>query len=250
MEWSSIKMSKAEFERLQKEYTAAAMKAAEKAKLSTPTEEVSVAVPQSVPAAQIVAEAVIATANENTAEPEVVETEMTENADLSENDIETATVREESGDIEISAEAIDDTEEEISAEPESETPDNGESSDCDCDEEAETPQDTSDFQREEEICDDESSENDAPDECDTADEHTDEEILDSFASVFMSEDEANKRVEKLSADKRKNSPPPSFNAAIHNHNKSMSNSKKPCGCERCRCQSGGHMQEKGGHKPD
>lgn len=30
MEWNSIKMSKAEFERLQKEYTEAAMKAAEK----------------------------------------------------------------------------------------------------------------------------------------------------------------------------------------------------------------------------
>lgn len=250
MEWSSIKMSKAEFERLQKEYTAAAMKAAEKAKLSTPTEEVSVAVSPPVPQVKIASEAGNAPTNGNTSEPEASDIEITEAPDISENDIETATVREESGDIDISAEAIDNTEEEISAEPEPETPDNGETEDCDCDEEAETPQDTSNFQQEEEICDDESSENDAPDECDTVDEHTDEEILDSFASVFMSEDEADKRVEKLSADKRKNSPPPSFNAAIHNHNKSMSNSKKPCGCERCRCQSGGHMQEKGGHKPD
>ena len=75
-------------------------------------------------------------------------------------------------------------------------------------------------------------------------------ILDSFASVFMSEDEADKKVEKLSADRQKSCPPPSFNTAIHNHNKSMSNNKKPCGCEHCRCQSGSHMQEKGGHKPD
>lgn len=250
MEWSSIKMSKAEFERLQKEYTAAAMKAAEKAKLSTPTEEVSVAVPQSVPPVQTVAEAVIATKNENTAEPEAVETEITETPELSENDIETTTVREESGGIDISAEAIDDTEEEISAEPEPEKPDNDESSDCDCDEEAETPQDKSDFQPEKEICDEESPKADTPDNCDTEDEHTDEEILDSFASVFMSEEEADKRVEKLSADKQKNCPPPSFNNAIHNHNKSMSNSKKPCGCEHCRCQGGGHMQEKGGQKPN
>lgn len=249
MEWSSIKISKAEFERLQKEYTAAAMKAAEKAKLLTPTEEVSVAVPQSVPPVQTVIEVVNSSTEESTTQPGTEENQITENPDLSDNEIATATVRDESNDIEISAEAIDDTEEEISTEPEPETPANDETADCDCDEEAETPQDTSDFHQVEEICEADRSCN-SSDNCDTSDEHTDEEILDSFASVFMSEDEADKRVEKLTVEKQKNCPPPNFNTAIHNHNKSMNNSKKPCGCEHCRCQSGGHMQEKGGHKPD
>lgn len=248
MEWSSIKMSKAEFERLQKEYTAAAMKAAEKAKLSTPTEEVSVAVPQSIPPVQTVAEAVIATKNENTAVPEIAEIHDTEDSEMADDDIEVTVADEESGDIEISAEAIGNDTEEIPAESEPETSDNDENADCD-EEDAEMPQDTSDFHQVEEICEADRSCN-SSDNCDTSDEHTDEEILDSFASVFMSEDEADKRVEKLSADKQKNCPPPNFNTAIHNHNKSMNNSKKSCGCEHCRCQSGGHMQEKGGHKPD
>lgn len=249
MEWSSIKMSKAEFERLQKEYTAAAMKAAEKAKLSIPTEEVSVAVPQSIPPVQTVAEAVVATENENTAEPEIAEIHDTKDSEMADDDIEVTVADEESGDIEISAEAIGNDTEEIPAESEPEASENNENADCD-EEDAEMPQDTSDFQPEEENCDEKSPKADNQDEYDTADEHTDEEILDSFASVFMSEDEADKRVEKLSADKQKNCPPPSFNNAIHNHNKSMSNSKKPCGCEHCRCQGGGHMQEKGGHKPN
>ena len=196
MEWNSIKMSKAEFERLQKEYTEAAMKAAEKAKHSQPTEEVSIEAPRSVPPVHTITEAVLAPSNENADVPEPAENEITETTD------------------------------------------------------AETPQDTSDFQQEEEICNSESLKTDDPDDCGTEEEHTDEEILDSFASVFMSEDEADKKVEKLSADRQKSCPPPSFNTAIHNHNKSMSNNKKPCGCEHCRCQSGSHMQEKGGHKPD
>lgn len=241
-------MSKAEFERLQKEYTAAAMKAAEKAKLLTPTEEVSVAVPQSVPPVQTVIEVVNSSTEESTTQPGTEENQITENPDLSENEIATATVRDESNDIEITAEAIENDAEEISAEPESQILENDENADCDEDDN-EMPQDTSDFHQVEEICEADRSCN-SSDNCDTSDEHTDEEILDSFASVFMSEDEADKRVEKLTVEKQKNCPPPNFNTAIHNHNKSMNNSKKPCGCEHCRCQSGGHMQEKGGHKPD
>lgn len=236
MEWNSIKMSKAEFERLQKEYTEAAMKAAEKAKHSQPTEEVSIEAPRSVPPVHTIEEAVLAPSNESADVPEPAENEITETADLYENDID------------ISEEAAEYSAEQNSAGTEPETPDNDETADCN--EDAETPQDTSDFQQAEEICNSESTKTEASDDCDTEDEHTDEEILDSFASVFMSEDEADKRVEKLSADKQKNCPPPSFNTAIHNHNKSMSNSKKPCGCEHCRCQNGSHMQEKGGHKPD
>ena len=39
MEWSNIRMSKAEFERLQKEYAEAAIRTAEKAKLSYDADE-------------------------------------------------------------------------------------------------------------------------------------------------------------------------------------------------------------------
>ena len=248
MEWNSIKMSKAEFERLQKEYTAAAMKTAEKAKRSAISEETPVATQQPVAPVQIVSEAVNSSTEESTVEPENAENTITEYQDLSENDIETAMVHEESNDIEISAEEIENDTEEISAEPEPEASENGENADCNEDN-AELPQDTSDIQQEEENCDTDRSDG-SINECDTAEEHTDEEILNSFASLFMSEDEADKKVEKLSADKQKNCIPPNFNSAIHNHNKNMSNSKKPCGCEHCRCQSGNRMQEKGGQKPN
>ena len=41
MEWSNIRMSKAEFERLQKEYAEAAIRTAEKARLSYDADAVS-----------------------------------------------------------------------------------------------------------------------------------------------------------------------------------------------------------------
>lgn len=244
MEWNSIKMSKAEFERLQKEYTAAAMKTAEKAKRSAISEETPVATQQSAPTVKIIPETSSTIAKENLAETESVVNEIND----VEEEAEEITVSPESNNIEISAEAIENDEEEISAEPEPEASENGENADCNEDN-AELPQDTSDIQQEEENCDTDRSDG-SINECDTAEEHTDEEILNSFASVFMSEDEADKKVEKLSADKQKNCPPPNFNSAIHNHNKNMSNSKKPCGCEHCRCQNGNRMQEKGGQKPN
>ncbi len=251
MEWNSIKMSKAEFERLQKEYTAAAIKTAEKAKRSAISEEIPVATQQSAPEIRIISEtssAIAEETKENPAEPESV---VNENADVSvsdEDEAEEIAISPESNDIEISAEAIENDTEEISTENETEIPEAEENSACNEDN-AGMSQDTSDIQQEEENCDTESFDG-SINECGTAEEHTDEEILDSFASVFMSEDEADKKVEKLSADKQKNCPPPNFNSAIHNHNKNMSNSKKPCGCEHCRCQSGNRMQEKGGQKPN
>ena len=241
MEWSSIKMSKAEFERLQKAYTAAAMKAAEKAKLSAVAEEVPVTAQLGV-----IAEAANSS-SENTAMTETAENQMSESGYLSDNDIEEATAYEESSDIEISAEDIDDSTEDENAENEPETPESDESTECE--DEPEIEQNTEYQNESEENCNDDSSD-ESTGECDTADEHTDEEILDSFASVFMSEEEADKKVEKLTADKQKNCPPPSFNSAIHNHNQSVSKSSKPCGCEHCRCQNGSHMQEKGGQKPN
>lgn len=251
MEWNSIKMSKAEFERLQKEYTAAAIKTAEKAKRSAISKETPVATQQPAPTVGIIydASSTIAEATEeNAAETESVVNEI---ADVSEpvvNKAEKITISPESNDIEISAEAAENETEEISAEPEPEASENNENAEFN-EHNTETPQDTSDIRQEHKNCDTDSSDN-SIDECDTAEEHTDEEILDSFASVFMSEDEADKKIEKLSIDKQKNCPPPNFTSAIHNHNKNMSNSKKPCGCEHCRCQSGNRMQEKGGQNPD
>ena len=249
MEWNSIKMSKAEFERLQKEYTAAAIKTAEKAKRSAISKETPVATQQPAPTVGIIYEtsSTIAEATEeNAAETESVVNEI---ADVSEpvvNKAEKITISPESNDIEISAEATENDTEEISAEPEPEASENNENSEFNEDN-TEMPQDTSDIRQEDKNCDTDSSGN-SINECDTAEEHTDEEILDSFASVFMSEDEADKKVEKLYNGKQKNCPPPNFNSAIHNQN--MSNSKKPCGCEHCRCQSGNRMQEKGGQNPD
>lgn len=124
--------------------------------------------------------------------PEPAENEITETTDLYEDDID------------ISAEAAEYSAEQNSAETEPETLDNDETADCD--EDAETPQDTSNFQQAEEICNSESTETDDSDECGTEEEHTDEEILDSFASVFMSEDEADK--------KSKSSPPTDRRAAL------------------------------------
>ena len=46
MEWSNIRMSKAEFERLQKEYAEAAIKMAEKAKLSYDADESKEEIPK------------------------------------------------------------------------------------------------------------------------------------------------------------------------------------------------------------
>lgn len=249
MEWNSIKMSKAEFERLQKEYTAAAIKTAEKAKRSAISKETPVATQQPEPTVGIIYEAsstIAEATEENAAETESVVNEI---ADVSEpvvNKAEKITISPESNDIEISAEATENDTEEISAEPEAS--ENNENSEFNEDN-TEMPQDTSDIRQEDKNCDTDSSGN-SINECDTAEEHTDEEILDSFASVFMSEDEADKKVEKLYNGKQKNCPPPNFNSAIHNHNKNMSNSKKPCGCEHCRCQSGNRMQEKGGQNPD
>lgn len=251
MEWNSIKMSKAEFKRLQKEYTAAAIKTAEKAKLSAISKDTPVAAQQPAPTAGIIYEASSTIAEATVENPAETESVVNEIADVSEpvvNEAEEIAISPESNDIEISAAATEIDTEEISAEPEPEASENNENAEFNEDN-SEMPQDTSDIQQEDKNCDTDSSDN-SINEYDTAEEHTDEEILDSFASVFMSEDEADKKVEKLSADKQKNCPPPNFNSAIHNHNKNMSNSKKPCGCEHCRCQSGNRMQEKGGQNPN
>lgn len=110
MEWNSIKMSKAEFERLQKEYTAAAIKTAEKAKRSAISKETPVATQQPAPTVGIIYEAsstIAEATEENAAETESVINEI---ADVSEpvvNKAEKIAISPESNDIEISAEATE-----------------------------------------------------------------------------------------------------------------------------------------------
>ena len=85
---------------------------------------------------------------------------------------------------------------------------------------------------------------------DKTENHTVDEILRSFESTFMSEEEADKKIEDFSKSVSDSQPAPDFTAKIHNHNNSQDKSGKTCGCERCRCQNGGRMQEKGGQKPN
>lgn len=66
----------------------------------------------------------------------------------------------------------------------------------------------------------------------------------------MSEEEADKKIEYFSKSVSDSRPAPDFTAKIHNHNNNQDKSGKTCGCERCRCQNGGRMQEKGGQKPN
>ena len=85
---------------------------------------------------------------------------------------------------------------------------------------------------------------------DKTENHTVDEILRSFESTFMSEEEADKKIEDYSKPVSDSRPAPDFTAKIHNHNNSQDKSGKTCGCERCRCQNGRSMQEKGGQKPN
>lgn len=85
---------------------------------------------------------------------------------------------------------------------------------------------------------------------DKTENHTVDEILRSFESTFMSEEEADKKIEDFSKSVSDSRPAPDFTAKIHNHNNNQDKSGKTCGCERCRCQNSGRMQEKGGQKPN
>ena len=152
MEWNSIKMSKAEFERLQKEYTAAAIKTAEKAKRSAISKETPVAAQQPAPTAGIIYEASSAIAEATVENPPETESVVNEIADVSEpvvNEAEEIAISPESNDIQISAAATEIDTEEISAEPEPEASENNENTEFNEDN-SEMPQDTSDIQQEDE----------------------------------------------------------------------------------------------------
>lgn len=287
MEWSNIRMSKAEFERLQKEYIAAAIKTAEKAKSFQKSEE-TVTVNENTSKTDIsVTHSDIAvmtrtteTVSETKSQPKseiIPEPEKTnsfldinseEDVSPSEDETENITLTDTENDDEITATPIEETEEEKNEISQAEYTENVSS-----DEEESTFEEekSNNVQNDAEICDEHQKQttlcnNDektvsaetadkcdstaVSDECENQENHTVDEILCSFESTFMSEEEADKKVENLSTLNQKPRPAPDFNTTIHNHNNNPGKSGKPCGCEHCRRSGSSRMQEKGGQKPN
>ena len=269
-------MSKSEFERLQKEYIAAAIKTAEKAKIteaathsmSDESKISSVTYVKSDPTE--ITKSKSEESSYNLLHNESSSTEVTysdtkitknENSDTdmtkskkSDSEIDIADVLSESENIkeEITAEEIDDTENVAEAElnnDESNISEDSEESDADT---TEIPQKEPQMQQPVGLFEDEEIgvKQEGETECETPEEYTDKEISESFANVFMSEEEADKKAESLSEQKQKSCSPPNFNSAINNHNCNINESTKACGCEHCRCRNGNRMQEKGGQKPN
>lgn len=238
-------MSKAEFERLQKEYAEAAIRTAEKAKLSYDANEPKEEIPKaenitaaiselSMPAEENVNEAI----KPDPAKITTVQVKITE----AESEITASDVEDENKEIE-EAETNIPVNEEKSAE-------NTETADTDDKQQISSAVSTDDEASNAEINGDK-PDNTADSEIpDKTENHTVDEILRSFESTFMSEEEADKKIEDFSKSVSDSRPAPDFTAKIHNHNSSQDKSGKTCGCERCRCQNGGRMQEKGGQKPN
>lgn len=238
-------MSKAEFERLQKEYAEAAIRTAEKAKLSYDADEPK----EEIPKAENIAVAISriqtpAEENENeaikpdSAKNTTVQVKITE----SESEITASDIEEEYKESE-EAETDIPVNEEKSAE-------NTDTADTDDKQQNSSAVSTDDEASNAEIYSDK-SDNTADSEIpDKTENHTVDEILRSFESTFMSEEEADKKIEDFSKPVSDSCPAPDFTAKIHNHNNNQDKSGKTCGCERCRCQNGGRMQEKGGQKPN
>ena len=217
MEWSNIRMSKAEFERLQKEYTEAAIRTAEKAKLSYDADEPKEEIPKTEN---------IAAAISHFPTPEEENVNETIKPDTAK--IATVQVKITEAESEITASDTEDENKE-SEEAETNIPVHEEKSDENTDKS------------------DNTADSEIPDKTEN---HTVDEILRSFESTFMSEEEADKKIEDFSKSVSDSRPAPDFTAKIHNHNNNQDKSGKTCGCERCRCQSGNRMQEKGGQKPN
>ena len=217
MEWSNIRMSKAEFERLQKEYAEAAIRTAEKAKLSYDADEPKEEIPKTEN---------IAAAISHLPTPEEENVNETIKPDTAK--IATVQVKITEAESEITASDTEDENKE-SEEAETNIPVNEEKSDENTDKS------------------DNTADSEIPDKTEN---HTVDEILRSFESTFMSEEEADKKIEDFSKSVSDSRPAPDFTAKIHNHNNNQDKSGKTCGCERCHCQSGGRMQEKGGQKPN
>lgn len=238
-------MSKAEFERLQKEYAEAAIRTAEKAKLSYDTDESKEEIPK--------AENITASISELTMSAEENENEAIKPDPAK---ITTVQVKITEAESEITAsDAEDENKESEEAETnipvnEEKSAENTDTADTDDKQQNSSAVSTDDEASNAEINGDK-SDNTADSEIpDKTENHTVDEILRSFESTFMSEEEADKKIEDFSKSVSDSQPAPDFTAKIHNHNSSQDKSGKTCGCERCRCQNGRSMQEKGGQKPN
>ena len=234
MEWNNVKMSRVEFERLLKEYTSAALRTAEKAKVIDENEqintEITIASHESKPE---LSNTVYISENNNTTDntdkeeifdTENYESEVVINAEIKQEDTPVAEPVEEES--QYATEEHTQPEEENKEIDKQQTEQSDNSHEQACEEEC----------AEEENC---------SDETEKCSESVDD-ILDSFKSMFISEEEAEKKAEEMSENKNVRQSSPNFNSAIHNHN----NSVKSCGCARCRSNnSTTHMQEKGGHDP-
>lgn len=287
MEWSNIRMSKAEFERLQKEYMAAAIKTAEKAKSfqrseeTVPVTENNAKTDFSVTHSDIAVmtkstETVSKTKSEPKSEimpgPEktnsLPDTNSEEDVFLSDDETENITLTDTENDDEIIATPIEESKDEKVEITQSKYTVNV---NCDEKESSSDKEKADNVQNDAEICDEHQKQttlcnNDektaaaeiadkcdstaVSDKCENQEDHTVDEILCSFESTFMSEEEADKKAEKLSASNHKPRHAPDFNTAIHNHNNDPGKSGKTCGCEHCRRSGSSRMQEKGGQKPN
>ena len=234
MEWNNVKISRVEFERLLKEYTSAALRTAEKAKVIDENEqintEITIASHENKP--ELSNTVYISEGNsttDNIDKKEKIDTENSEsevviNAEIKQEDTPVAEPVEEESEYETEEHTEPEEENKETDEQQTEQHDNSHEQAC------------------EEEC---AEEDNCSDETEKCSESVDD-ILDSFKSMFISEEEAEKKAEEMSENKNVRQSSPNFNTAIHNHN----NSVKSCGCARCRSNnSTTHMQEKGGHNP-
>lgn len=238
-------MSKAEFERLQKEYAEAAIRTAEKAKLIYDADEPKEEIPKAENIAAAISEPSMS------AEENVNEAIKPDSAKITTVQVKITEVESEitASDTEDENKESEEAETNISVNEEKSV-ENTDTADTDDKQQNSSAVSTDDEASNAEINGDK-SDNTADSEIpEKTENHTVDEILRSFESTFMSEEEADKKIEDFSKSVSDSQPAPDFTAKIHNHNNNQDKSGKTCGCERCRCQNGRSMQEKGGQKPN
>lgn len=229
MEWKNVKISQVEFERLLKEYTAAALRTAEKAKVLEDDEKISNEITKaSCEDTTVLHQNEFMSINDITAD----------NTDLKEK------IEEDSEpEVFISAETLEENEpvaEPVEDEPNYETEEYSEQNEG-------NKQDNEQSSEQNENSCEQVCEGGYTEDGNTTDKKEPEsvdDILNSFKSIFISEEEAERKAEEMSENKNISRSAPNFNSTIHTHNKSV----KSCGCTRCRSNnSTTHIQEKGGH---
>lgn len=222
MEWNSVKMSRGEFERMLKEYSSAAMRTAEKARAIEENKKVK-------------SEIAIASIESNVEQQPI--DHLSEDISIIENTDEVTADTEEAEAI-ISVDIADEPKNIPVAIPVDEE------TVTQCEQENENNQEQSSENGNMNYDEEFTEEGNNGDETEINTESVDD-ILDSFKSVFISEEEAEKKAEELCENKNISRAAPNFNSAIHNHNINV----KSCGCQRCHSNySTTHIQEKGGHK--